>query len=155
MSTLAYALLDSEQKIVNRALKILGRTLREPGAVFNSPGAVVSFLKLQLSNLEHEVFMVMFLDNQHRLIECKPMFTGSVSSASVYPREVVKEALRLNAAAICAIHNHPSGCPDFSQADIQITKRLKEILEIVDVNLIDHFLVAGTDFVSFAERGLL
>ncbi len=125
------------------------------GSKMTSPEVVKDFLIVQLAKLEHEVFAVMMLDNQHRLIEFTEMFRGSIDSASVHPREVVKAALKCNAAAMILAHNHPSGHPEPSSSDRQITNKLKEALELVEVRVLDHLVVAGGKAVSFAERGLL
>ncbi len=98
---------------------------------------------------------MLFMDTQHRLIEYAEMFRGTIDGASVYPRELVKEALRLNAAAVIVSHNHPSGNPEPSGADRALTQRLKEALGLVDVRVLDHIIVAGTDTTSFTERGLI
>lgn len=113
------------------------------------------YLIAKLGGFEHEVFSALFLDAKHRLIQYVEMFRGTIDSASVYPREVVKEALRLNAAAVIFAHNHPSGNPEPSQADKVLTQRLKEALALVDVRSLDHIIVAGQSTVSFAELGLL
>ena len=107
------------------------------------------------ASFEHEVFAALFLDSQHRLIEYVELFRGTIDQASVYPREVVKEALRLNAAAVVFSHNHPSGSPEPSQADRVLTQRLKEALALVDVRTLDHIVVGGAVTTSFAECGLL
>ncbi|MCD0497175.1 RadC family protein [Pseudomonas aeruginosa] len=125
------------------------------GAEFTSPALVKEYLSNKLSGFEHEVFAVLFLDTRHRLIEYREMFHGTIDSASVYPREVVKEALRLNAAAVIVSHNHPSGTPEPSAADRALTQRLKEALGLVDVRVLDHIIVAGNETASFAERGLI
>ena len=125
------------------------------GASFSSPAAVKEYLRAKLAGFEHEVFAVLFLDTQHRLIEYAEMFRGTIDSASGYPRELVKEALRHNAAAVIVSHNHPSGNPEPSQADKVLTQRLKEALGLVDVRVLDHVIVAGTDTTSFAKRGLI
>ncbi|MNL53738.1 hypothetical protein D3C87_1770080 [compost metagenome] len=125
------------------------------GASFSSPAAVKEYLRAKLAGFEHEVFAVLFLDTQHRLIEYAEMFRGTIDSASVYPRELVKEALRLNAAAVILSHNHPSGNPEPSGADKALTQRLKEALALVDVRTLDHIIVAGGNTMSFAERGLI
>lgn len=124
------------------------------GAEFTSPALVKEYLRNKLAGFEHEVFAVLFLDTRHRLIEYREMFHGTIDSASVYPREVVKEALRLNAAVILS-HNHPSGNPEPSQADKVLTQRLKEALGLVEVRTLDHVIVAGANTVSFAEHSLL
>tara|TARA_R100001143_G_C3358847_1_gene134230 strand:+ start:3016 stop:3522 length:507 start_codon:yes stop_codon:yes gene_type:complete len=125
------------------------------GAPFASPDIVKEYLGAKLAGLEHEIFAVLFLDNQHRLIRYVEMFRGTIDSASVHPREVVKEALKLNAAAVIVSHNHPSAHAEPSQADKKITVRLKEALGLVDVRTLDHIIVAGHERVSFAELGLL
>ena len=119
------------------------------------PVAVRKYLSAKLADFEHEVFAVLFLDTQHRLIEYSELFRGTIDSASVYPRELVKEALRLNAAAVVVSHNHPSGNPEPSSADKVLTQRLKEALGLMEVRTLDHIIVAGSDTVSFAERGLI
>ena len=124
-------------------------------AVFDSPNAVKDYLRLQLGTLGHEVFCVLFLDAQHRIIALKQMFRGTVAQTSVYPREVVKESLALNAAAVILAHNHPSGAVEPSRADEFLTQTLKTALALVDVRVLDHLVVAGADVCSFAERGLL
>ena len=125
------------------------------GAPFNAPEAVKEYLGAKLAGFEHEVFAVLFLDNRHRLIDYVEMFRGTIDSASVYPREVVKEALKRNAAAVILSHNHPSGNAEPSQADRTLTGRLKDALGLVDVRTLDHIVVAGLERVSFAELGLL
>ena len=116
---------------------------------------VRDFLQVKLGALQHEVFAVLMLDAQHRVIEYVELFRGSVSQTSVYPREVVKESLARNAAALILVHNHPSGLAEPSRADEFLTQTLKTALSLVDVRVLDHMVVAGTDLVSFAERGLL
>ena len=108
-----------------------------------------------LAALEHEVFVGLFLDSQHRLIADRELFRGTLAQTSVYPREVVKSALALNAAAVIFAHNHPSGVAEPSRADELLTQSLKAALQLVDVRTLDHFVVAGAHVVSFAERGLL
>lgn len=125
------------------------------GADFRSPADVKAYLCAKLSSLDHEVFAVLFLDTRHRLIEYAEMFRGTIDGASVHPREVVKEALRFNAAAVIFAHPHPSGNPEPSQADKAITNRLREALGLIEVRTLDHIIVAGNTTVSFAERGLL
>ena len=124
-------------------------------AAFSSPTAVKEYLRAKLAGFEHEVFAVLFLDTQDRLIEYAEMFRGTIDSASVYPRELVKQALRLNAAAVIVSHNHPSGNPEPSRADEVLTQRLKEALALVDVRTLDHIIVAGSSITSFTERGLV
>ncbi|MCG8324082.1 MAG: DNA repair protein RadC [Thiotrichales bacterium] len=125
------------------------------GDPLNSPQLTRDFLRMQLRALEYEVFAVLFLDNRHRVIQFREMFRGSISGASVYPREVVKQALEINAAAVIFAHNHPSGVAEPSRADIQITQRLQQALELVEINVLDHFVIGDSEAISFAERGLL
>lgn len=115
----------------------------------------MAYLSVQHAGLEHEVFSVMLLDNRNRLIAYETMFRGTIDGASVYPREAVKQALAVNAAAVILTHNHPSGIAEASQADIHITERLTKALALVDIRVLDHIIVAGTTNVSFAERGLI
>ena len=120
-----------------------------------SPGAVRDLLRHKLAGLPHEVFVCIQLDAQHRVIAIEELFRGTLTQTSVYPREVVKAALRANAAAVIFAHNHPSGACQPSQADELLTRNLKEALAMVDVKVLDHFIIAGTSALSFAERGLL
>jgi DNA repair protein RadC len=119
------------------------------------PGATKRYLKGKLRSYQREVFAVMYLDNQHRLIQYEELFFGTIDSASVHPREVVKRVLALNAAAVIFAHNHPSGRADPSQADQRITDRLKSALSLVDVRVLDHMIIGDTEVLSFAESGLL
>lgn len=143
----------NELKILEEAEQVLDAKLAK-GETFLNCDSTSKFLKLKLAKNEEEVFAVMFLDSQHRLIEYKELFRGSVNCASVYPRVVVKEALALNAGAVILAHNHPSGTPEPSQADIAITKKLKDILAIVDVSVLDHIIV-GESTTSLAQRSLM
>jgi DNA repair protein RadC len=121
----------------------------------NSPAAVRDYLRLTLAALPHEVFAVLFLDAQHRLLASEEMFRGTLTQTSVYPREVVKRALAHNAGAVILAHNHPSGIAEPSRADELLTQSLARALDLVDVRVLDHVIVAGDASVSFAERGLL
>jgi DNA repair protein RadC len=123
--------------------------------VLTSPGAVRDYLKLALGGRQHEVFVCVWLDAQHRVTACDEAFRGTLTQTSVYPREIVKTALARNAAAVIFAHNHPSGAAQPSQADELLTRNLKEALALVDVKVLDHFIVAGSQAISFAERGLL
>lgn len=125
------------------------------GPVMDSPQALRDWLRLYCAGLEHEVFLALYLDAQHRLIEAEALFRGTLTQTSVYPREVVKGALARNAAALAIAHNHPSGEAEPSRADEQLTQTLKAALNLVDVRVIDHFVVAGDQVLSFAERGLM
>lgn len=147
-------LLATAEQILEAARQAIERKMQR-GASFTSPMAVKEYLRAKLAGFEHEVFAVLFMDTQHRLIEYAEMFRGTIDGASVYPRERVKEALRLNAAAVIVSHNHPSGNPEPSGADRALTQRLKEALGLVDVRVLDHVVVAGGASVSFAQRGLL
>jgi DNA repair protein RadC len=123
--------------------------------ILNSPKQVRDYLCLKLGNLTREVFFVLFLDAQNRVVTTEEMFSGTLTQTSVYPREVVKRALHHNAASVIFAHNHPSGTAQQSQADELITRQLKEALALVDVRVLDHFIVAGNTTLSFVERGLL
>jgi DNA repair protein RadC len=123
--------------------------------VLNSPQAVRDYLVLKLGSLTKEVFLVLFLDTQNRLVATEEMFSGSLKETSVYPREVLKRALHHNAASVIFAHNHPSGIAQQSSADEQITKQLKQALDLVDVRVLDHFIVAGNQTLSFSEKGLI
>ncbi|HAH56722.1 RadC family protein [Advenella alkanexedens] len=113
------------------------------------------FLIAKLAGIGHEVAAFMFLDSRYRLIQYKELFHGTINQASVYPREVVKTALRLNASAVILAHNHPSGDPAESQADVELTKHIKKSLQLVDIKLLDHIVVGASQTVSFAEKGLI
>ena len=125
------------------------------GDTLNSPLAVRNYLQSLLRGREQEVFIVIFLDAQHRVIESEEMFHGTLTQTSVYPREVVKRSLAHNAAAVIFAHNHPSGVAEPSQSDRLLTEALKQALQLVDVRVLDHFIVAGAGCLSFAEKGIL
>ena len=147
-----FAQLQAVFEMVRRAL---AEGMRERDAL-SSPTAVRDYLRLHLAGLGHEVFFALWLDAQNRLLVAEELFRGSLSQTSVYPREVVKKALTHNAAAVVLAHNHPSGVAEPSGADVQLTGALKEALALVDVKVLDHFIVAGAGVpISFAERGLL
>lgn len=141
------------QRTIRRAINLLDKYLRQPGISFTSSTVARDWLRLQLARQVREVFMVLYLDNQHRLLESETLFAGSINHVQVHPREVVKSALRFNAAAVVLAHNHPSGDPEPSKADRQLTDRLKEVLGLVDVKTLDHLVVGSDGIVSFAERG--
>ena len=145
----------TDDAVIQQALAVLESRMRVVGPSVSNPQAVRDYLRLRLADLGHEVFVALFLDAQHRLIECQEMFRGTLSQTSVYPREVVKAALRHNAAAVVFAHNHPSGVAEPSRADELLTQALKQALSIVDCKVLDHFVVAGASTISFAERGLL
>ncbi len=124
------------------------------GPTIRSPRDTQDYLQTAIGHLPHEVFCAVWLDNRHRVIQFDELFRGTIDGTSVYPREVVRTALSLNAAAVIFAHNHPSGVAEPSQADERITRRLKAALELVDIRILDH-IVVGETCVSFAERGLL
>ena len=144
----------TDEEILDAAREILAAQVRR-GRPLTSPRHTREYLRLHLAPLGHEVFAILFLDNRHRVIEFAPLFRGTVDGASVHPREVVKEALARNATAVILAHNHPSGIAEPSQADELITSRVKDALALVDIRVLDHFVVTGDAIVSFAERGLL
>lgn len=141
------------QAVLEMAKRHLQDTLKK-GDSFTDPTSVKTYLSHELRHLPHEVFACLYLDNQHRLITYEELFRGTLDGASVYPREVVKQVLAHNAAAVIFAHNHPSGVAEPSESDIRITKRLTEALTLIDVRVLDHFVV-GEDVISFAQRGLL
>lgn len=140
------------QAVLELARRAIGEELKH-GEAFGSPQAVKQYLQLTLSKKPHESFAALFLDVKNRLIHAEELFRGSLTQASVYPREVVKAALSHNAAAIIVAHNHPSGTPEPSHADRALTQTLKQALNLIDVRLLDHFVVAGSQVYSFAEHG--
>jgi DNA repair protein RadC len=142
------------QAVLEMSRRALGEEMRS-GDALNSPRAVRDYLQLMLRSREQEVFMVIFLDAQHRVLAAEELFHGTLTQTSVYPREVVKRALYHNAAATILAHNHPSGVAEPSQSDQLLTDALKQALSLVDVRVLDHFIVAGAGSLSFAERGLL
>lgn len=142
------------EQILEEARRVIDLKTQRSEA-FTSPELVKEYLITKLAGFEHEVFAALFLDAKHQLIQYVEMFRGSIDSASVYPREVVKEALHHNAAAVIFAHNHPSGNPEPSQADKTLTQRLKEALMLVEVRSLDHIVVGGRQTMSFAERGLI
>ena len=125
------------------------------GESIRSPADTKAFLQAHMRHLDHEIFCCLFLDNRHRVLCFDTLFRGTIDGTSVYPREVVKEALAVNAAAIILAHNHPSGVAEPSQADERITKRLKSALELVDIRLLDHLIIGDGQATSLASRGLL
>lgn len=145
----------TNDRIIEKALKILEERARYDCDVLNSPSAVRDFLRLRIGGLEREEFWAVWLDTQNRVIEFESMFVGSLRETSVYPREVVKSALKHNASSVIFAHNHPSGVADPSRADELITVALKAALKMVDVRVLDHFVVALTEVTSMAERGLI
>ena len=135
--------------IVARALRIMESRLQYRGDVLTSPQAVRDYLRLRIANLEYEVFVALFLDSQNRLIVAEELFRGTLAQTSVYPREVVKAALKHNAAAVIFAHNHPSGVAEPSRADELLTTALKQALALIDCRTLDHFVVGGTSITIF------
>ena len=140
------------QAVLELTRRALAQELAQKPAL-QSPQAVRQYLQLHLQHKTHEVFCVLFLNNQHELLACEEMFRGSLSQAQVYPREVATRALQLGAQALIVAHNHPSGSAAVSQADLQITTQLKQALALIDVRLLDHIIIAGVATHSMAEHG--
>lgn len=142
-----------------RALPLLARRYFEAslpaGQAIRSPADTEAFLLAKMRHLGHELFCCLFLDNRHRILRFDEMFRGTIDGTSVYPREVVKEALSVNAAAVILAHNHPSGVAEPSQADERITLRLKSALDLVDIRLLDHLIIGDGKTTSLASRGLI
>lgn len=145
---------QDDDAIVARALAILQERAAR-STMFGSPQSVKDWLTVALSGLEYEVFGLLLLDAQHRLIVDERLFRGTLTQTSIYPREVVKAALAHNAGAVILYHNHPSGLPEPSRADEFLTRTLMDALKMIDVRILDHLIVAGGRCVSFAERGLI
>lgn len=143
-----------KQSVITLAMKVLSIKHRA-GRVLSKPDETRNFLRLRLADYRNEVFGCLFLDNRHRIIAVRELFQGTIDGASVYPRVVVQLAMEVNAAAVVFFHNHPSGVAEPSHADEAITRRLKDALALVDVRVLDHFVVSAGESVSFAERGLL
>lgn len=141
-------------EIINQAREILTQRLYRTDSL-TSPRDTESYLALKLGEREQEVFSVIFLDNQNHVIEYQEMFFGSASSVGVHPREIARQALKLNAAAVICSHNHPSGKTEPSQQDKAITLKIQNVMALIDVRLVDHIIVGGGQTVSFAERGWL
>lgn len=149
---------DNKHPKLAAAMELAKRALRQKlqtANALNSPSAVRDYLRMKLQAKEHEVFMVIYLDGQNRVIADEELFRGTLTQTSVYPREVVKRALHFNAGAVILSHNHPSGVAEPSHADETLTQSLKQALALIDVKVLDHFIVAGSGVLSFAERGLI
>lgn len=142
-----------EQATISAAKKILASKLKTENAALESPQAAMNYVQLQIGHYEHECFAVVFLDTKHRVKGFKKLFYGTIDGASVYPRGVVKECIKHNAAAVFLVHNHPSGVCEPSQADRMLTERLKEALALIDVRVLDHFIVSSTATLSMVEYG--
>ncbi len=147
--------IDERIDELSTTLAALLETKLKRGLAYSNPADVKRYLAAELCTEQHEVFMAMFLDSRHRLIVTARMFNGTIDGCTVHPRLLVKRALDENAAAVILGHNHPSGVPEPSAADEQLTRTLKEALALVDVRLLDHIVVAGMNSVSMAERGLM
>lgn len=160
--TLTRLLIEAEEgtghERLAAAIELVRRSLRETlehTPTLSSPQAVRDYLRLRLSGKDHEVFMALFLDAQNRVLAIEELFRGTLTQTSVFPREVVKQALRVNAAAVVFAHNHPSGVAEPSRADEALTQTLKHTLALVDIKVLDHFVIGGDSAMSFAERGLV
>jgi DNA repair protein RadC len=151
--------LGSAKYVQIQAALELGRRYLEAGMKrdnpLTSPDSTRNYLKARLRAYRHEVFACIFLDNRHRVIDYEELFNGTIDGASIHPREVVKRALHHNAAAVIFAHNHPSGVAEPSQSDLAITRRLNDALALVDIRVLDHFIVGDQEVLSFAERGIL
>ena len=156
-ATVSSPLTDDE--IVARAIRILDERMKARpnynAKAMTSPVETRQYLRLNLAERPNEAFCVLFLDNRHRLIAFEELFYGTIDSAHVHPRVVVERTLQLGAASLILAHNHPSGVAEPSQADLAITRRLRDALGLIDVRLLDHFIVGDTEIVSLAERGLV
>jgi DNA repair protein RadC len=139
---------------IELARRAMAEELKERSAL-TSPGAVRDYLRVALGHRRHEIFVCIWLDAQHKVIGIEEAFEGTLTQTSVYPREIVQSALRRNAAAVIFAHNHPSGVAQPSQADELLTRNLRDALALVEVKVLDHFIIAGNQAISFAERGLL
>jgi len=149
---------SAKAAVLHAARECSSRYLRErlrPGVCIGSPADSREFLLASLRDRPHEVFCCLFLDNRHRVLAFDELFRGTIDAAAVYPREVVKQALARNAAAVILAHNHPSGIAEPSQSDQLITRRIRDALELVDIRLLDHFVIGDNSCVSLASRGML
>lgn len=158
MATLQFTSANGSKKnaaTVQRAVHILEQEMRHYGVALNSPIDVRNYLRLQLASLQHEVFTCIFLNVHNQVIEAREMFRGTLDSTAIYPREVVRAALDLNAASVTFAHNHPTGDAEPSIADKAITKALCDALKGVDVQVHDHFVIAPCSTFSFSEQGLM
>lgn len=144
-----------EDRAIYRAMRLLEQRLRKPGEVLSSCSAARQYLALHFAGYEREVFSALWLDTQNCLIAAEHLSVGTLNHSSVYPREVARRGLQVNAAAVIFAHNHPSGCAEPSLSDLIMTRTLIDTLALLDVRVLDHFIVAGSGAVSLAERGLL
>lgn len=146
---------QAEQQVISHALDIISSKLHRLPLTASSPKAVVDYSRIRFGNLDHEVFVVLHVDNQHQLIEIEELFRGTIDGAAVYPREVVKSAILKGAAGVVFVHNHPSGITEPSQADIAITRKLMDALSTVEIRVLDHLVISAQGYTSMRERGLL
>ncbi|MDP2562544.1 DNA repair protein RadC [Psychrobium sp. 1_MG-2023] len=142
------------QAVLEMSKRYFKQQLSEPIALTSS-ALTADYLTMQLRELPYEAFVVIYLDNQHQLIECEELFRGTINAASVYPREVVRQVIKYNAASVILSHNHPSGIAEPSQADRRITERIQQALALIDVSVLDHFIIGKKTPYSFADHGLL
>lgn len=153
--TLPAPFTHNEQRVICRALRLLEKYLKRPGEPFTATHTAKDWIRLQLAHQEREVFLVLYLDSQYRLLDSEILFKGSINSTEVHPREVVKAVLHRNAAAVIFAHNHPSGETMPSESDKRITQRLQAALTLMDVRVLDHLIIGGDAVFSFAEHALL
>ncbi|CQD81005.1 RadC family DNA repair protein [Yersinia intermedia] len=146
---------QTQQRVIQIALTLLEKQMKQKPVSFNSSAETLQYLRLQMEQLEREVFMVLYLDTQHRFIASETTSLGTINATSVYPREIIKIALGHNAAAVVFAHNHPSGSAEPSGADRAVTERLIEALSLVDIRVLDHVVIGHGESISFAERGWL
>lgn len=148
-------MMTADDRAIRKALRILEGRIQTPETYLHSPADVRNFLTLKLADRQSEVFALLFLDVRHGVIEYRELFQGTIDGATVYPREVVKAVLEKNAAVVVIVHNHPSGIAAASEADRSITRKLQRALDLIDVHVLDHVIVAGMKTYSFAESGIL
>jgi DNA repair protein RadC len=144
-----------ENSIIDQAIAILDSRLKTFELIITKPEDVKNFLRLKLEECEREIFAVLYLDTQNKLIKYSELFYGTYNEAKVWPREIAREVLATNCSSVVLVHNHPSGTQEASKADIAITKRIKECLELVDAKVLDHMIVCKGKVLSFAEEGLI
>ncbi len=144
-----------EAAILKEAAEILKRRMMRKTDSIESPTVITDYLTAHIAHLGHETFGIVMLDNSNRIIDTVELFRGTINAASVYPREIVKEALSFNAAAVFLYHNHPAGDSRPSEEDQRVTDRIKQALELLDIRVLDHFIIAGTSVISFASLGLI
>jgi len=146
---------DKEDAVIENALAILKNRMKTHETTISSSSDAINFVKLKIGLLEHEVFSVLFLNTKHQLIEYDEMFRGTINVASVYPREILKKCLSVNADAIIIAHNHPSGIVEASMSDKKMTTAIQNALSYIDVNFLDHIIVGGNNCLSFADKDML